>query len=172
ALTGPSPPNPNAIGMERAVYPGVLVAAMLAATALAFHAALARGSLGWFAVFATLLAAITLTRAQFALPWCFAAVALGAVAFAGERPAELRRRSVPVAAGPCLLLVAWQGKHFVVFGQLTGSSWLGFNLTGMTAGMRPEKAAMRARGEVSPLVEVPRSSPPETYRHYFAVPRT
>jgi len=172
ALTAAALLNPNAMWMESAVYPGPLVAAMLAAAALAFHAALVGGSLGWFAVFATLLAATSLTRAQFAWPWCFAAVALGAVAFARGRPPELRRRIIPVAAAPCLLLLAWQAKQFVVFGQLTGSSWLGFNLTAMTAGMRPEKAAMRARGEVSALVDVPRYSPPEIYRPYFAVPRT
>jgi hypothetical protein len=164
--------NPNTMWMESAVYYGLPVAVLLAASALALHRALARDALPWFAVFGSLITVVALSRAQFTLPWCVAASAFGAACLAGKAPPGRRRRIFWIAAAPCVVLGAYQAKQVALFGQWTSSSWLGFNLTAMTGGMGAEKEEALAHGEVSALVKVPRYSPPSVYRAYFRVPKT
>lgn len=164
--------NPNGLWMETAVYYGVLMAALLAVAAFAFHRAVARGSLAWFALLCAVLAVVPLTRAFFPWPWCVLAAGFSAAAFLRCAPSVQgsRRRSVLLlAALPVVLVAAFQVKQIALFGQWTGSSWLGCNLTTMTAGMRSIKERALERGQVSPLVKVYRNDSVETYRRYFPV---
>jgi hypothetical protein len=172
--------NPNAMWMENAVYYGVLLALMLALSALCFSNALKRRSLGWFAAAAILVALLPLTRAFFTAIWSALALALMAFALDAERrrqapaaPSGSRRRAiVATALLPFVLVVAFQVKQYLVFGQALGSSWFGCNLAAMTGGMKSEKVHDLAMGKVSPLVEVYRNDPPETYMRYFHVATT
>jgi hypothetical protein len=105
------------------------------------------------------------------------AAALGSVIVARRRrgafPGAAGRSAVAVfAAVPILFGAAFQLKQYVLFGQLTGSSWLGCNLTTMTAGMRSARQRELAKGHVSPLVNVYRNDSVEVYRAYFAVAPT
>lgn len=168
--------SPNALWMESAVYYGLPMAVLLVLSAVCFHRAAADGSLRWFAGFCLLLAVIPLTRAFFALAWCAAAALFGAmVLLRNPRVAQepgLRRRILLLAAAPVLVVGGFQLKQYLLFDQFTGSSWLGCNLTTMTAGMREAKQRELERGRVSPLVNVYRNASVEVYRNYFSVPRT
>jgi hypothetical protein len=167
--------NPNGLWMETAVYYGVLLAALLAVAAFAFHRAVAQGSLAWFGLLCAVLAVVPLTRAFFPWPWCAMAVGFSAAAFlrcASSRQPGRRRTVLVLAAVPVVLVGAFQVKQILLFGQWTASSWLGCNLTTMTAGMRAIKEEALARGQVSPLVKVYRNDSVETYRRYFPVAPT
>jgi hypothetical protein len=158
--------NPNAMWCEYAVYYGVPLALIVAATALSLANALQRASVAWLAATALLLVALPLTRAFFTSIWCAAALALIGYAFAKLHPLQ-RRRAFIAAALPFVLVAAFQLKQYVVFRQTLGSSWFGCNLAAMTAGMSGDKAAALAAGKVSPLVLVYRNDPPETYMPYI-----
>jgi hypothetical protein len=172
--------NPNAMWMENAVYYGVPLALMLALSTLCFSNALRLHSLGWFAAAAMLVALLPLTRAFFTGIWCALALAIMVIALDAERrepgPATRlvpsRRAIVAAALLPFTFVIAFQVKQYLVFGQALGSSWFGCNLAAMTGGMSGEKARDLAMGKVSPLVEVYRNDPPETYMRYFRVART
>ncbi len=158
---------PNAMWLENAAYYGLPLACLLLGATLAFDRSLLRGSLGWLALAALLVVTMVLTRAFFTLFWC--ALLLGFFAWAFSRKYGRRGRAVTVVALPFLLVIAFQVKQYIVFGQLLGSSWFGCNLFTMTAGMQPEKAAALAAGKVSPLVNEYRNADPETYLRYVHV---
>jgi hypothetical protein len=166
--------NPNAMWMESAVYYGTLMALLLTAGGYSFLRALAAGSLAWFALACLSFGILTLTRAFFSWPWCVAATAFAAWAFARTTaPSPRRLRGVAAAALlPIACVAAFQVKQWALFGLLTGSSWFGCSLTTMTAGMRPEKEEALGRGKVSPLVNVYRNDTPEVYKRYVSVPAT
>jgi hypothetical protein len=168
--------SPNAAWMESAVYYGLPLALALSLAAFCLDRAAKGQGLGWFAAYCALIAVLPLMRAFFTLAWCVLAAAFGAVvwtrASAGAPTAVRRRRILLLACAPVLVAAAFQAKQFLLFHQLTGSSWLGCNLTTMTAGMRSSKQAELTRGKVSPLVNVYRNDTVEVYRRYFSVPPT
>jgi hypothetical protein len=161
--------NPNALWVESAVYYATVMALVLAAAGYCFHRAVSQSSCGWFVVLCVLLGILPLTRAFFTWLWCFVAVGFAAVLFWRTRkePAVLA-----AALLPCLLVAAFQLKQWWLFGLTSGSSWLGCNLTTMTAGMSREKEEALSRGKVSPLVKVYRNASPEVYKQYVSVPAT
>jgi hypothetical protein len=163
--------NPNAMWCENAVYYGVPLALLVAASALTFANALQRGSLGWLAATAMLVVILPLTRAFFTSVWCAIALVLIGWAFAKLHP-EQKRKAFAAAALPFTLVIAFQIKQYVVFQQTLGSSWFGCNLAAMTAGMANDKATALAEHKVSPLVLVYRNDPPETYMPYVDVAPT
>ena len=165
--------TPNALWMESAIYYGLPLAAVLLAAALCLHRAVETGSMAWFAGYCACVTVLPLTRAFFTLGWAILAVVFGAAAFlrrpATEPGTASRRGILALAAVPIVLIGAFQLKQYLLFGQLTGSSWLGCNLTTMTAGMRSARQRELARGKVSPLVNVYRNDSVEVYRAYFSV---
>jgi hypothetical protein len=163
--------NPNEMWCENAVYYGVPLALIVAASALSLVNALQRGSIAWLATTAILLVVLPLTRAFFTSVWCALALVLIAYAFAKLHPA-MKRKAIAAAAIPFLFVVAFQVKQYVVFGQTLGSSWFGCNLAAMTGGMTGDKAAAVAAHKVSPLAIVYRNDPPETYMKYVKVAPT
>ncbi len=168
--------SPNALWMESAVYYGVPIAVLLVLSAVCFHRAAKDGSLRWFAGFCLLLAILPLTRAFFSLAWCVAAALFAAIVLLRNPRVAAepgRRRGIPLlAAAPVLVVGLFQFKQYLLFDQFTGSSWLGCNLTTMTAGMRESKQRALEQGRVSPLVNVYRNASVEVYRDYFSVQRT
>jgi len=161
--------NPNALWMESAVYYAVVMALVLVAAGYCFERATSEASYGWFLALCVLLAILPLTRAFFTWMWCFVAAGFAAAAF----PRRPRGRAVVAAALlPCVLVAAFQLKQWWLFGLTSGSSWLGCNLTTMTAGMSREKGAALKAGKVSPLVTVYRNASPEVYKRYVSVPMT
>jgi hypothetical protein len=161
--------NPNALWMESAVYYAVVMALLLTAAGYCFVRALGQSSYGWFLALCVLLGMLPLTRAFFTWLWCFAAAGFAAAVFWRSRkgPAVLA-----AALLPCVLVAAFQAKQWWLFGLTSGSSWLGCNLTTMTAGMSREKEEALRRGKVSPLVKVYRNASPEVYKQYVSVPAT
>jgi hypothetical protein len=169
--------SPNAAWMESAVYYGLPLALALVLAAFCLDRAAQGRGLSWFAAYCALIAVLPLTRAFFTLPWCVTAAAFGAAVVwrrdsAGASSSARRRRILLMTCAPVLVAAAFQVKQILLFGQFTGSSWLGCNLTTMTAGMRAAKQAELARGNVSPLVNVYRNDSVEVYRRYFSVPPT
>lgn len=163
--------NPNEMWCESAVYYGVPLALLVAASALAFMNALQRGSLAWLAFTSLLLVILPLTRAFFTAFWCAIALVLIAYAFAKLHP-SMKRKAFAAAMLPFALVVVFQIKQYVVFGQALGSSWFGCNLAAMTAGMSGDKAAAVAQHKISPLALVYRNDPPETYIPYVKLAPT
>ena len=169
--------SPNATWMESAVYYGLPLALALVLAAFCLDRAAQGQGLSWFGAYCALIAVLPLMRAFFTLPWCVLAAAFGAAVVwrpvrAGASPAARRLGILLLACAPVLAAAAFQAKQLLLFGQLTGSSWLGCNLTTMTAGMRAAKQTELARGKVSPLVNVYRNDTVEVYRRYFSVSPT
>lgn len=165
--------NPNAMWMEGAIYYGVVMAVLLAGAAWAFWRALLTESSRWFALCVLLLAVIPLTRAFFAVPWFLAMAVFVTWAYRSSAPRRRLPRGSILALGLAVALVlGFQVKQRIMFGQWVGSSWLGCNLATMTAGMSREKQIALDRGEVSPLVHVYRNAAVPAYEPYFDVQLT
>jgi len=163
--------NPNAMWCENAVYYGVPLALLVAASALSLANALQRGSIAWLGLTSVLLVLLPLTRAFFTSIWCALVLALIAYAFAKLHPAQ-KRKAFAAATLPFALVIAFQIKQYVVFGQTLGSSWFGCNLAAMTASMTGDKVTAVAAHKISPLALVYRNDPPETYMPYVSVAPT
>lgn len=137
------------------------VAFLLLAVLAASLRHLRDGSAGSLVVVVLLLAAVALTRALFHPLWALAYLAL---LLASGRAGPRRGGARTAAAASALLLVllaAWPVKNWIVFGQLTMTSWVGQNLandtpvdTGLVAfwrdgveppGLSSRSEAMRAR---------------------------
>jgi hypothetical protein len=161
--------NPNAMWMENAVYYGLPLALLLLVATLAFANAL-RGSSAWLACASVAVVLMPLTRAFFTIIWC--ALLLTLMSYGAMRAGIERKRVAAAVLLPFTLVIAFQVKQSIVFGQVLGSSWFGCNLAAMTGGMRAEKAADLAAGKVSPLVNVYRNDPPETYMPFFRTTKT
>ncbi|MGH9459166.1 MAG: hypothetical protein ACRD2J_16140 [Thermoanaerobaculia bacterium] len=169
--------NPNSMWMEGAVYYGVVMAALMGAAAFSFWRALESGSARAFALCLLFLTLIPLTRAFFSVPWFLVMVGFVGWAFRSHVVARQPRRGaltafiVPLALG-VVIVVGFQMKQGILFGQWLGSSWFGCNLATMTAGMSAEKESALRRGDVSPLVNVYRNDAVPAYRPFFDVPVT
>ena len=169
ALPGFSCSNPNALWVESAVYYATVMALSSPPPDTCFHRAVSqvRPTAGSSSC-ASLAGILPLTRAFFTWLWCFVAVGFAAVLFWRTRkgPAVLA-----AALLPCVLVAAFQLKQWWLFGLTSGSSWLGCNLTTMTAGMSREKEEALGRGKVSPLVKVYRNASPEVVQAVRLRPR-
>ncbi len=172
--TGAGPRAAAALALLFAVSPAVVcyeswlfytypAAAALAAAAVAAHRyAQGRRAADGVACFAA-VAAVAASVSLFHLLWCLAV--LGAVLAA--MPRRDRRRTLAVAGGPLLLVLALYAKNAVLFGEFTASTWMGMNLARVAlyrAPGRPCFEAARRAGEVSDLAAVAPFSPLGRYR--------
>lgn len=161
---------PASILYENKLYYEGLVAPMLVCGFYAFHEFLVgrrrRMGLLAFGVFA----AVVLLRTAFHPAWLLL-LAVGP-ALMGR---DMLRRTVTVAAVPCLVVVALLAKNYLMFGAPGFSSWLGSNMARMTVETLPAdlRAEMVMTGKLSPLSGVEVFEKPEVYiRLLGAVPPT
>lgn len=95
---------------------------------------LRRGTLGGLAACSACVALLSLTRTLYHPLWAAGTLALllalraARTGLAGALP----RHGAPVLAAAAVLLLAWPVKNLLVFGQLTSSSWQGWNLINAT----------------------------------------
>jgi hypothetical protein len=95
----------------------------------------------WCATFFALLAALALTRSLFHIAWVILIVALLAVVMK-----ERWRQVVLAAVLPVLVVAAWYGKNYYLFGRFATSTWMGLGLSNISTLMVPTS-------ELIPLVE-------------------
>lgn len=165
--------NPNTLWMESAIYYGLVIAFLMAFAAWSLDHAFEQKPIAWLTGAGFAILALPLLRAFFTLPWLLV-IALFFVLARSGGPLEgtSRRAVITVALVPVLVLLGFQIKQSLMFGQFAGSSWLGCNLATMTASMSSDKGEAVADGEISELALVYRNDPPETYLKYFEIEPT
>ncbi len=149
ALTALFAISPDLLLYENYLFYELPTALLLVVAASRLHAYLQRERTRDGLAFFACLAALVLLRSLFSLLWFLIVIAALLLARRIEP-----RRLLAAALLPLLLAVGWYAKNYLVFGEFTGSTWFGLNLSRViTANLPREERLMLAQsGQVSPLV--------------------
>lgn len=157
---------PQTLFLENLYLYAVPSAALLCLSAVLFHRALVRSSVGrWGAFFAACLALCWL-RTTFQLMW-FAAICALAL-FATKR--STRRHVFVGASAPAILLLSLYLKNWLVFDFFGTTSWAGANAIAVTTNQLPpdERDMLVRAGKLSPFANINVFAGPEAYLSYFS----
>ena len=145
--------SPASILYENWLFYTYPLATLLVATALSLHRLASRDFRKRDALlFFSLLATAALTRSLFHLAWILFFTGL-TLYVAGER----RRRLLPAALVPLVLVFSVYFKNWVEFGSFSTSSWLGMNLARLVVESVPaeEREELERQGTISAVSLVP-----------------
>ena len=159
--------SPAVVLFENYLLYEYLVSFLLLISAIAlFHLYESRRAV-WIALFFLTLFALVMVRNFFHLAWF--AVLLAALAFL----CPVRRRAVLLYGSvPLLAIIGLYSKNFVLFGNFSGSTWIGMNMDVITAHQLTPGEARNfvQRGVISPVSLLAAGSPAALYRPYISMP--
>lgn len=128
----------------------------------------------WLGVSLCSLVSIVLMRSFFHLVlWMLPMLmVIYLISFQGRH--SFKKREILAGVFALLFGALFYAKNLMVAGEFTSSSWFGMNFAAMTAYMDADRIqALLDEKQITPLVNIKRFSPPQTYIDYFgAAPRT
>lgn len=158
--------TPPAIFFEHLYLYEWPIVTLVAVSAVAFHRACLRPSIGRWLAFFGICAAIAVTRSTFHLVWF---VALIGAAMAVSGGATGRRAALAGALPGLLLVLAVYGKNAWLFGEFAASTFgpASFHLVTVDRMPRAERDRWMADGRLSRFAAISPYAPPRAYARFF-----
>lgn len=151
--------SPSTIIYEHWLMYGYLIASALAFSGVALHRFAQTHKTRWGILFFSLLAVIALSWTLFHIVWMLVIFIVVLYLF------QDRRKVVMTALVPLFVVFGWYAKNLVVFGEFTGGTWGGMNLSNLTIFRLPEDdyQQMIQSGELSRFAAYPPFRNPKVY---------
>ncbi len=151
--------SPSTIIYEHWLMYGYLIASVLAFSGVALHRFANTHKIHWGILFFSLLAFVALSWTLFHIVWMLVIFIVVLYLF------QDRRKVAMAALFPLLLVFGWYAKNLVVFGEFTGGTWGGMNLSNITTFRLPndDYLQMIQSGELSNFSAYPPFRNPRVY---------